>query len=197
MIVFQTLILSLSFVFFSHFSMAQNETGLDRNQAKKAFKYLQAIRQKTVSKSDKMYKYSKKAPNLPVLVWNDTLAKVAEEKALDMANKNYFGHVDKKGRGINYYLDQAGFRLDENWLDDKKNNYFESLQAGAKTGEDAIRYLIIDKGVPGYGHRKHLLGLDDWNKKHTAIGIAYYRLPDDSKSKFYSYTVVIIAHHGP
>ena len=43
------------------------------------------------------------------LIWDSALAKMAREKAQDMAKKNYFSHTDKSGRGMNYILLKAGY----------------------------------------------------------------------------------------
>lgn len=177
------------------FSQENIVYGIDTAEAKIIFNYLQKVRQKNIDKSDPMYKYIKNLDELPLLVWNDTLGQVARNKAAYMADHNHFDHVDLLGKGINYYISKAGYELDENWLDDPKNNYFESLQAGYSTGVGAVQYLIIDKGIPGNGHRKHLLGLDDWNFKNVDIGAAFYRVPPDSKADYSTYTVIIISRH--
>jgi uncharacterized protein YkwD len=127
------------------------------------------------------------------LRWNDTLAKVAETKALDMADKNYFAHVDKKGFGINYRINEAGYEIEPAWIKPKSENFFESICAGMESGKNAIDILLIDKGIPSLGHRKHLLGLDDWNASLYDIGIGYVNIPEGSK--YISYMSLIIAKH--
>ena len=169
--------------------------GIDTAESKAIFDYLQKVRQKNIKKSDPMYKYIRNQKKLPLLVWNDTLAQVARAKVEDLVKHNYFDHVDQWGRGINYYISEAGYTLDSNWLDDPKNNYFESIQAGSPSGVEAVRYLIIDKNIPGYGHRKHLLGQDEWNFANIDFGAAFYRVPTEMDNDFTTYTVIIIAHH--
>ncbi len=169
--------------------------GIDTTEAKSIFEYLQKVRQKSINKSDPIFKYIKNKDKLPMLIWNDTLAQVARTKVEDLVNRNYFAHVDKVGRGINYYISNAGYILDANWLEDPKNNYFESLQAGAPSGVEAVRFLIIDKEIAGHGHRKHLLGQDEWNYKNIDFGAAYYRVPSEFNTDYSSYTVIIIARH--
>ena len=127
------------------------------------------------------------------LRWNDTLAKVAETKALDMADKNYFAHVDKKGYGINYRINEAGYKVEPAWLNPKSENFFESICAGMESGKNGIDILLIDEGIPSLGHRKHLLGLDKWNASLYDIGIGYVNIPDGSK--YISYMSLIIAKH--
>jgi hypothetical protein len=169
--------------------------GVDTSQASEMFIYLQALRQKEVPHYDPMYKYVKEKDDLPLLVWNDTLALVALARARDLARNNYFDHVDKLGKGVNYYISEAGYYLPDNWLKDPANNFFESLQSGAPSGIEAIRYLIIDKGVPNHGHRKHLLGQDEWNVENIDFGAAFYRVPPEIKTDYPTFTVIIIARH--
>lgn len=178
---------------FERSSPPLQEEGIDRMEAKLMFDYLQDLRQKKVDKSDSLTRYVKKKS--PLLLWNDTLAIVAEARAKDLVRNNYFDHVDKKGNGVNYYIQASGYELESDWTEKKRSNYFESLQAGGDDAYEVIADLIIDEGIPSKGHRKHLLGLDDWNVKNTDIGIAYYRVGNNEKSEYSSYTVIIIARH--
>lgn len=165
---------------------------IDKQEAKKAFLLLNKIRTAPADFTGEMpflAEIGKKA----ALKWNDTLAAVAEAKALDMATRNYVGHVDADGYGMNYYINKAGYKLKAKWLTTKEANYFESISAGAPNGETAIRALVIDKNVPSLGHRKHLLGLDEWNASMLDIGIGYAR--SDGNSAYMSYVCVIIAKH--
>ncbi len=167
---------------------------LDKIEAQKAFALLNYIR----TNPDKYYVQLHFPKNTKVkrtkLIWNDTLAKVAEAKAMDMAHKNYFAHVDKKGYGINYYINKAGYTLPPEWLKNKKDNFFESIYDGSGDGEEAIKTLIIDKGIPSLGHRKHLLGLEDWNAALADIGIGYARTSKDDQD--FVYVSVVIATHN-
>jgi len=169
--------------------------GIDSVQANEIFTYLQNVRQKNIPHSDPMYKYVKGKDNSPLLIWNNTLAKVAQARVEDLVKNNYFDHVDKSDKAVNYYISEAGYALPENWLEDPSDNYFESLQAGASNGIESVRYLIIDKGIPGHGHRKHLLGQDEWNVKNVDFGAAFYRVPPGIKTDYPTYTVIIIARH--
>jgi uncharacterized protein YkwD len=127
------------------------------------------------------------------LVWNDTLARIAEGKAYDMAKRNYFDHVDPDGYGINYFINKAGYKLESDWLTSKSDNYFESICAGSDDGHDTIKTLIIDDGVPSFGHRNHLLGIEDWNSTLVDIGIGFVRC--ESGCEYNTYVSVIIAKH--
>lgn len=165
---------------------------IDKEQARAAHILLNKIRKNPKSYAKEMPFLSDVKP-MPALKWNDTLAQVAEAKALDMAKRNYFAHVDPDGFGMNHYIMKAGYKLDSAWLKSPKANYFESCNGGGQTGEEAIRMLIIDKDVPGLGHRKHLLGIDSWSSGLYDIGIGFARA--DSGSYYKTYTCVLIAKH--
>jgi len=165
----------------------------DPKQAKLAFELLNKIRQNPSDYYNLGFNSS-----FPVtqtaLIWNDTLAKVAEKKAMDMATKKYFSHTDRDGYGMNYYINAAGYKLNANWLKKNQMNNFESIQAGAAGGEDAVKRLITDAGVPSLGHRKHLLGSGQFYNQLTDIGIGFVWA--DSADKYNCYVSVVIAMHN-
>lgn len=167
---------------------------LNREEAKKAFEHLNKIRSNPAAHSLRLKVNLNNVQPRHELKWNDTLSKVAEAKAMDMAKRKYFGHVDPDGNGINIKIYKAGYKLPQSWIKDKKNNYFESLAAGIKGGTNIIDYLIIDEGTPSLGHRKHLLGMDDFYATCYDIGIGY--VENAIKSPFATYICVIIAKHG-
>jgi hypothetical protein len=118
--------------------------------------------------------------NQSVLRWNDTLARVAEAKALDMARRNYAGHTDPDGYGINYYIQQSGYALNSSWTEHPGDHFFESLPVGSANGAEAIKKLIVDKDFP------------KWNNTQADIGIGFVKC-DVGKQR--SYTCIIIAKH--
>ena len=182
-----------TFLLFISISLAvQPSPGIDKEEAQKAFLLLNKIRTNPQSFTSQM-DFLKGVKAMPGLKWNDTLAKVAEAKAMDMATRNYFGHVDPEGYGMNYFINKAGYKLEARWIASKELNYFESLGAGAPSGEAAVRSLIIDANTPSLGHRKHLLGLDTWNAPMTDIGIGYAR--PVAGSPYMSYVCILIARH--
>jgi hypothetical protein len=136
--------------------------------------------------------------NIPAsapLKWNDQLAIAAQQKAEDMANRNYFNHVNPEGYGMNYFINETGYTLNAAWLKQKSTNFFESLSAGAKSPVDAIIQLISDGKERVHskaGHRVHLLGIDDFHKQcyDIAIGWAY-----NENSTYKYYCCVLIAKH--
>jgi len=162
----------------------------DREEAKKAFEYLNKVRQAPGKFGKELGIDLGDVKPRRALVWNDTLAKVAEEKALDMAKREYFDHVTPDGLGINIQIHEAGYKLPAAWVKDKKSNYFESIAAGNATGVGAIRGLLVDEGDPNLGHRKQLLGLTEFQAGFKDIGIGFARAP---KSKYRTYMSVVTA----
>lgn len=181
-----------SFLLFILFALLVKSPGIDKMEAQKAYVLLNNIRTSPATFAAEM-PFLAEIEKKPALRWNDTLAAVAEAKALDMATRGYFGHMDPDGYGMNHFISKAGYRLNAKWLTKKEMNYFESLSAGAPDGETAIRNLIWDKNVPSLGHRKHLMGLDEWNASLYDIGIGYAR--PGGNSKYMSYVCVLIAKH--
>lgn len=168
----------------------QVNTTVDEQEAKMAFEALNTARSDPKSYGKTINLNLDKITRRHALTWNDTLAKVAQQKAADMAKKKYFGHVTPDGKGINIMIDAAGYKLPKEWLKNKQDNYFESIVAGVANGEDAIKTLIIDSFDKSLGHRKHLLGTDDWNASLKDVGIGYIKA---TGAEYNSYVVVIIA----
>ena len=176
------------------FAPAGPKAYIDRKESMLAFDLLNKIRQSP----EQYYSELKLYWALPItnsrLVWNDTLATAAEHKALDMAKRGYYAHVDPDGYGMNDHINRSGYKLIPSFLADKAANNFESIAAGFRTGEDAIRGLILDKNVPRMGHRNHLLGIGKWNESLVDIGIGFARCDTGCKDK--SYISVLIAKHA-
>lgn len=172
-----------------HFSVSA-QTQLLPIPAKEAFDYLNKIRANPGNYSKELGVNLNRVKPSIALQWNDTLAKEAERKAQEMATKDYFAHVDKKGYGMNYYVNKAGYRLPDFWLENKKNNQIESLGANSEGPSGFIKQLIKDEGVPDNGHRRHLLSIDEFYKSNTNIGIGIAYNP---KSTYKYYCCILIA----
>ncbi|MFC3197251.1 CAP domain-containing protein [Parapedobacter deserti] len=180
----------------SCFSVRNDSTGrphIDRGEAKAAFALLNDIRQRPDAFQRELGISSLKGITRTPLHWNSTLAKVAEARAMDMARRDYFDHTDPDGFGPNYHINRAGYTLNPDWLKQKAANNFESIGANHPSAVDGIKSMIIGKNSPGFGHRKHLLGLDEWNASLNDVGIGFVRVP--SGSRYQSYICVIIAKH--
>ncbi len=168
----------------------QPQTSLLKDPAWKALAYLNEVRKNPAVYSKELGVNLKNVKASPALIWDDVLAKEAERKAMDMAGKNYFAHVDKQGYGMNYYVHKAGFSLPEEWLNHKKNNQIESLGANSEGPDYFIQQLIIDEGVANVGHRKHLLSMTEFYQQNTHIGIGIAYNPD---SEYKYYCCILIA----
>ena len=191
--IFSLLLTLLSVVLISGFIIQNNGAKSDPTEANKAFLHLNKIRANPSAYSKAMGVDLSKVSKRPALKWNDTLAKIARTKAMDMVNRNYTGHITPEGYGINYMMDSAGYKLNKDWIKDPKMNTFESWQAGAADGEAMIRELILDTYDTNLGHRKQLLAMTDWHAKMLDIGIAFVQSPN---SKYKTHSVVIIARHN-
>jgi uncharacterized protein YkwD len=189
-------ILHISLLFFSVLLLTSSKTTgtVDKEEAKKAFDYLNQIRQNPKNYSKEIGSFMRSIKPMPVLIWNDTLAQVAEEKALDMAEKDYFAHINKKGEGINVLINRGGYSLPKDFYKKKTNNFFESIATGQTDGVAAINDLIRDKGINPPAHRQHLLGLTPFWAECFDIGIGFIRTDNPQKP---TYICIIIARHTP
>src|SRR3954470_5239420 len=62
----------------------------------------------------------------PFMVLDPILTQVARSRAMDMATRGYFDHVNPDGKGANYLIEQAGYKLPDWWGDSESANYVES-----------------------------------------------------------------------
>lgn len=167
---------------------------VDRASAKEAYDYLQAFRSNPRKMMRKLgVRFDEGKVSKIQLRWNKDLAKAAELRARDMAERNYFDHSSPEGIGPNHYIVKAGYALNSDWLKKRSANNFESIAANHPTAVDGIKAFIIGKGSPGFMHRKHVLGLDPWNASLLDIGIGFVRIPEGANYK--TYLSVIIAKH--
>ncbi len=164
-----------------------------KEEAQQAFQLLNTIRSNPDKYSKELHFSTKLGITKTPLRWNDTLAKVAEAKALDMAKRNYFDHVNPEGQGINYLINQSGYTLNADWLKNKKENFFESIGSGHDSGVAAVKSLIIDETDATKGHRDHLLGIGDWDSTLHDFGIGFVKCDG---GKYQSYICIIIAKHN-
>jgi len=187
--IFRILLTTLGIISFMFQGYSQE---LLKEEALKAYQYLNEVRQDPSAFSDEIGVDLKYVEVLPALQWNEELARAAERKAMDMAARDYFDHVDPEGYGMNYWIVKTGYTLPDEWIKRKSFNNFESLQAGLSSGVEVIKSLILDEGTNPPGHRNHLLGiLPFWsNCKDVGIGMA-----QDPDSEYGFYTCVLVAKH--
>jgi uncharacterized protein YkwD len=163
-----------------------------KEEALKAYQYLNDVRQHPSAFSKEIGVDLSYVQALSALTWSDELAQAAEKKALDMAKRDYFDHVDPEGYGMNYWIVKAGYKLPDEWIKRKSYNNFESIQAGLSSGVEAIKNLILDEGTNPPGHRNHLLGIMPFWSNCMDVGIGMARDPD---SEYKYYTCVLVAKH--
>lgn len=162
------------------------------NEIENAFMYLNAVRKNPGQYSNEIGVDLSGVSPLHELKWNQTLAKVAQAKAQDMVDRNYFAHVDPDGGGMNFKINAAGYKLRDSWLTSYSSNNFESLAAGHKSGKESIIQLIYDGGAnnSNAGHRRHLLGIDPFWSDCYDIGIGMAK-----GGQYGYYWCVLIAKH--
>ncbi len=187
----------ISFITFVNVSSSTNQgDGIGSRQTAdlaEAIEYLNKVRAKPAAFTKEIGVDLNNVKPRAKLIWNDTLALVAMNKARDMAKRNYVAHVDPDGNGINIKIFEAGYYLSPAFLREKNANYFESLGAGYSSPLEAIRGLIVDIETDPPGHRIHLLGMDDFWSNCTEIGIGFVK--GDSTNEYPFYCCVIIAKH--
>jgi len=123
------------------------------------------------------------------LTCHPILARVARERAEDMARRGYFSHVNPDGFGPNYLVRQAGYVLPSFYSTAPDANNIESIAAGYPTAE-----AVWQSWMSSYAHARHLLGLDPFYAEQIEYGIGYTY---DPASPFGHYWVVITARPGP
>lgn len=120
-----------------------------------------------------------------ILNCDPILAQVARERAIDMAERNYFGHTNPDGFGPNYLVSQAGYNLPTWYGSADDSNNIESIAAGYSSPESAWTAWLNSSG-----HRAHVLAEASFWEAQTAYGIGYYY---DPTSTYHHYWVFITA----
>lgn len=183
----------LLFVSFYHCATAQ-KISIHKREAQQAYRLLNDIRKNPEKYARELQLSNLKKVSRKPLRWNNTLAKVAGQRALDMAKRNYFDHVSPDGYGANYYIHKGGYTLTADWLKDRRSNYFESIGANHPSAVAGIKSLVRGSRQNNFAHRVHLLGMDDWNGSLYDVGIGF--ATGGRKSTYKTYLVVLIAKHN-
>jgi uncharacterized protein YkwD len=123
------------------------------------------------------------------LTCHPILARVARERAEDMAQRRYFGHTNPDGFGPNYLVRQAGYVLPSYYGTEPDANNIESIAGGYPTAEATWQGWMGSSG-----HRDHLLGLNSFWAEQIEYGVGYAY---DPTSPYGHYWVVITAKPGP
>lgn len=116
---------------------------------------------------------------------NAILSRQARSKAVDMAARGYFSHVDPDGYGPNWHVRTAGYNLPSWYGSAPDANNIESIAAGYTTAEAAW-----DAWTSSAGHRPHVLGEPTFWSSQTNFGVGYYY---DANSPYKHYWVFMSA----
>ncbi|MDI3322009.1 CAP domain-containing protein [Pinibacter soli] len=106
------------------------------------------------SLKNELYKAS---PVTPLIVIS-TLNQTSKNHATDLARHQQFSHSSSDGTTFSRRMAKAGI----------PGPCAENMYNGGDAALDAVITLLIDEGVPGYGHRRNLL-----NKNARLIGVAF------------------------
>lgn len=164
-----------------------------KKEIQQAFTYLNQVRQDPSLFGSDFGLDLDDTPPRPAFKWSVQLALSAQNKAEDMAKRNYSSHVDPDGFGPDKLARDAGYALPGDWGQNPSDNHIESLVTGICNGVGAIRTMIIDHNVNPPGHRIQLLGLNEFFAKHVDIGIG---MTVQEKSTYKSYLVVHTAYQS-
>lgn len=104
------------------------------------------------------------------LTCNEILCQVARNKAIDMVENGYVGHVDPDGYGMNFYVRQAGYELPGMYEKHDTANNIESLGVSYYTPESVFLGLMNSPM-----HKQHIMGLISFFEDQINIGIGCYR----------------------
>ncbi len=164
---------------------------INTDQGQQAFAYLNKVRVNPSAFSQECNFNLSGFVSRPALTWNNLLQKAAEDKALDMYNRNYFAHRNPNGEGVDAKIQATGYNLDNvlYFVDRTTSNYESLASAGGSntttlTGIDAIRNLIKDGDYVVTGHRDHLLGVTPDRAKLTEIGIGWVPFKKDGLNQY-------------
>lgn len=118
--------------------------------------------------------------NRPELVCHPILHQVARERAIDMADRGYFYHVNPDGIGPNYSVQEAGYQLPDWWGNELSANYIESIAAGYP---NALAAWVAWMRSPS--HRTHLLASDPFYSEQINYGIGVIDAPGSEYGHYY------------
>lgn len=122
----------------------------------------------------------------PRLVHDSYLHLVARAKALDMAKRDYFGHVDPDGIGANHRLKMTGYGLPDYYAQQRDVTNIEALAAGDRHTPK----VAFAAWMNSPDHRVHVLATDPFFADQTRFGVGYAK---SVRSKYTHYYVFVSA----
>lgn len=116
----------------------------------------------------------------PTMACDPILSQVARERAMDMAQRAYFGHTNPDGHGPNYLVRQAGYGLPTWYSNAQDGNNIESIAAGYTTADS-----VWSAWLASSGHRTHVLAESSFWQSQTQYGIGYYYDPSSPYTHYW------------
>jgi uncharacterized protein YkwD len=123
------------------------------------------------------------------IICHPLLEAVARARAQDMAERDYFDHVNPDGYGPNYLVNAAGYPLPGYYPLQENSNSIESIAGGYSTADDMWEGLLNSPA-----HRMHVLGQHQFYAEQVEVGIGHVYMSD---SDLGHYWVIISAKPGP
>lgn len=127
----------------------------------------------------------------PTMVYDPLLNLVARTKALDLARRGYFAHVDPDGYGPNKAVQLAGYGLPGWWGEGLESNYIESIGGGYSSAQAAF-----DGWMNSPGHRRHLLAESEFYAGQTRYGVGYAELSGSPYRRYYVFITAPPSENG-
>ena len=121
----------------------------------------------------------------PSMQLDPILARIARERAADLAARNYFAHVNPDGVGPNALVREAGYVLPAWWGTVVADNYIESIAAGRNTAA-----ATWTDWMNSPSHRTHILATDAFYQNQTSYGVGYAY---SANSTYRHYWVILTA----
>jgi hypothetical protein len=90
---------------------------------------------------------------------------VAQDRAFDMLDRDYFDHEDPDGLWPNHWVRAQGFMLPPGYKDD--SNQVESIASGYRSARGALTALVESPD-----HHEHMTGQGFW-ADHEMFGVGY------------------------
>lgn len=102
------------------------------------------------------------------IVCHPVLVQVAQAKAQDMLDRDYYTHVDPDGHGADWLVQQAGYELPGSYGTGLSTNYIESIAKNTPTAERVFMRFLASPP-----HRRHLLGETSHFREQTCFGVGF------------------------
>ena len=136
------------------------------------------------AEEEKLFKIVKAHPEQErkTMKLDPILCQVARSRAADLARREYFAHVNPDGEGPNLLVRRAGFFLPSFYSKSKDANNIESIAARSPKGKAQDGF---DQWLGSSFHRPHLLGLIDFNREQTFVGVGIFNSNDAPFATYY------------